>query len=312
MSDESTAGWRANAPAYAKLLLTMVFWGGTWVAARFVVQEVPPLTAAAYRFFVACLCLGALLWAEQGHLPRLDRRQWLAVALLGLTGIFAYNIFFLYGMQHISAGRGALVVALNPAVAALVAWLGFGDAMTPLRGAGVVLAMVGCLFVIGNGDPLAPFQGEIGLGELMILGCVVCWTAYTFIGRSATRTLSPLAATTYGCFAGWLMLCIAAALDGALFVAPDFSWRAWTGIVFLGLFGTALGFTWFNAGVKRIGPARASAFINLVPVFAVLLGVVLLGERLNSSVLFGGALVIGGVILANRRVPARVRLETAA
>jgi drug/metabolite transporter (DMT)-like permease len=146
----------------------------------------------------------------------------------------------------------------------------------------------------------------------MILGCVVCWTAYTFIGRAATRTLSPLAATTYGCFVGWLMLCAAAAVDGAVFVVPDFSWRAWTGILFLGLFGTALGFTWFNAGVKRIGPARASAFINLVPVFAVLLGVVLLGERLSPSVLFGGALVIGGVILTNRRAPLPVRQEAAA
>ena len=89
----------------------------------------------------------------------------------------------------------ALVVALNPVVVALAAWFVGQERMTPTKLAGIAIALAGCLMVIGNGDPLALLHGAVGLGEWLIVGCVLCWTAYTFIGRSATKTLSPLAAT---------------------------------------------------------------------------------------------------------------------
>ena len=71
----------------------------------------------------------------------------------------------------------------------------------------------------------------------------------------------------------------------------------WTSVAFLAVGGTALAFTWFAEGVKRLGAARASAFVNLVPVFAVVQAAVLLDERLGLSVLSGGLLVIVGVWL---------------
>ena len=69
-------------------------------------------------------------------------------------------------------------------------------------------------------------------------------------------------------------------------------------VVFLGLFGTAVGFTWYADGVMRLGATRAGLYINLVPVFAVLQGALLLGERIGAASLAGGLLVIGGVLLA--------------
>ena len=293
----------ATAATYLKLLLAMLFWGGTWIAGRMLVQEVDPLVAAVWRFSIAGISLVALVWWQEGRLPGLSSREWGQVLLLGGTGIFLYNFFFLYGLRHISAGRGALVVALNPVVAACVAWAFFNDRMTPRKGLGIAVAFAGSLLVIANGAPMALLSGEVGLGELLIVGCVFSWVAYTFVGRAAMRTLSPLLATAYGCIAGWLMLLgVLLARDGTgrFTTAPGFSLRAWLCIVFLGFFGTALGFTWFNDGVRRIGAARASAFINLVPVAAVLLGAALLGERLGMPVLAGGALVLGGVWLTNR------------
>jgi drug/metabolite transporter (DMT)-like permease len=77
----------------------------------------------------------------------------------------------------------------------------------------------------------------------------------------------------------------------------EWSAAVWASVVFLAIGGTALGFTWFADGVKRLGAARASAFVNLVPVFAVLQAAVLLDERLGFAVLGGGLLVIAGVWL---------------
>jgi drug/metabolite transporter (DMT)-like permease len=281
--------------------MTALFWGGTWIAGRVAVQEAAPFAVASYRFLIATLGLASLAWWTEGRVPMIrEAGDWVNVVIMGATGIFAYNIFFLYGLRHITASRGALVVALNPVVVALVAWLVFGDRMTVSRAAGILLAMVGSLFVIGNGDPRSVFGGSMGLGEWLIIGCVVCWTLYTFAGRRATRTLSPLAATLYGSLVGWSMLTAGALAEGSLLSIPDFSWRVWVSIAFLGLLGTALAFTWYTDGVKRIGATRAAAFINLVPVAAVLLGAWLLDERLPPAVLAGGALVIVGVYITNR------------
>ncbi len=283
---------------YLKLIGAMFMWGGTWIAGRIVAQELPaPLAAPAIRFLLAGLVLAGYALVTEGRIPRPQTgSEWGVVTGLAMTGIFIYALFFFYGLKHITAGRGALVVALTPVLAALGAWFFGQERMTPLKLLGIGIAMLGCLTVIGNGNPVALLQGEVGVGEWLILGCALCWTAYTFIGRRATKTLSPLAATLWASLLGALFIGLTAFLQGGIELA-DWSWRVWVSVIFLAIGGTALGFTWFADGVKRIGAARASVFVNLVPVFAVLQAAVLLDERLGLAVLGGGLLVIAGVWL---------------
>jgi drug/metabolite transporter (DMT)-like permease len=293
---------------YLKLVITAVIWGGTWVAARYAVQEVAPLGVAVWRFFLAAISLLALVLWHHGRLPALHKRELLLVLGLGASGIFIYNLFFLYGMQHITAGRGALVVATTPVITLLAAaWL-LKEGMTFLKALGSALALAGCLTVIGKGDPLALLQGRVGIGDLLIVGCAFMWSIYTLIGRLGTqslaqRNLGALVMTAYASCAGFLMLLVTALVDNPVQLIPNYSMLAWTAIAFLGLLGTTLGFTWFAAAVQKIGAQRASIFINLVPVAAVLQGALLLGERLDMSALIGGALVIAGVLLTQRQTP---------
>ena len=284
---------------YVKLVLTALFWGGTWIAGRVAVQEAAPMAVASWRFAIATLILGALLVRHEGW-PKWTGRQWLLLAALGLTGIFCYNVFFLYGMKSVEAGRGALVAAFIPAIIALVDSVLFRLPMSPKKALGVALALFGCLLVVTRGHPSVLFAGEVGFGEWLLLGTAVCWVCYTLVSRYCAQRFSALAMTFGGCFTGWLMLTAAALADGSLFAFATTTWRAWSSIVLLGLFGTAIAFTWYSEAIERIGTTRTAAFINLVPVFAVLLGALLLDERLPGAVLAGGALVICGVLLTNR------------
>lgn len=290
---------QATPAIYGKLVATALLWGATWIAGRIAVSEAAPLAVASWRFLIAALALGALLLAHEGW-PRWSRRDWLILAALGASGIFLYNLCFLYGLKLIEAGRGALVVALTPAVIAVADWLLFGATMPPKKALGIALAMFGCLLVVTNGDPARLFNGGVGLGEWLILGCSLLWALYTFVGRRGTKTLSPLAMTFGASLTGWAMLTLAALLQGSLLTLAEASWRGLSATVFLGLFGTALAFTWYAEAVQRIGATRSGAFINLVPVSAVLLGALLLDERLDVFVLAGGALVIVGVVITNR------------
>lgn len=280
----------------------MFMWGGTWIAGRIIAQELSaPLAVGAIRFVVTALVLAgvALLGGNGIPLPQTGR-EWGVVSGLGFFGVFLYGLCFFFGLQHITAGRGALVVALNPVVIALLAWQLGMERMNRRKALGSAVALAGCLTVIGNGNPLALIEGTVGIGEWLIVGCVLSWAAYTFIGRLATKTLSPLATTLYGSLFGALLLGLAALVQGGIEPA-SWSWRIWAAMLFLAIFGTAIAYTWFTEAVHRLGAGHASVFINLVPVFAVLQAALLLDERLGLAVLFGGLLVIAGVWLTTQQ-----------
>jgi drug/metabolite transporter (DMT)-like permease len=285
---------------FVKLVFTALFWGGTWIAGRVAVHEASPLAVASWRFLIASLALGLLLAMREG-LPRWSWREWLTVATLGLSGVFFYNVFFLYGLRLVEAGRGALVVAFIPAIIAVCDWLLFRIPMSRVKAAGVVLAMSGCLLVVTAGHPSRLLTGEVGFGEWLLVGTALSWACYTLLSRYCARRFSPLAMTFGGCFTGWLMLTAAALAEGSLFAFAGATWRGAASVVFLGLFGTAIAFTWYSEAINRIGSTKAAAFINLVPIFAVLLGALILGERLGAAILSGGLLVITGVLMTNRR-----------
>jgi len=288
----------ARTLTYVKLVAAMAMWGGTWIAGRVIAQELSaPLAVAALRFVVAGLVVGGVMLISGGGiaLPK-DRQEWALVWALGFFGIFLYGLCFFFGLQHIPAGRGALVVALNPVVIVLLAWAIGKEGMNRRKALGSAIALAGCLTVIGNGDPLALLQGTVGIGEWLILGCVLSWAAYTFIGWRATGHFSALATTLYASFSGAFLLGLAALVQGDVDLA-GWSWRVWSSMLFLAIFGTAIAYTWFTAAVQQLGAGHASVFINLVPVFAVLQAAVLLDERLGLPVLFGGLLVIAGVWL---------------
>jgi drug/metabolite transporter (DMT)-like permease len=290
---------QATPTLYGKLLLTALFWGGTWIAGRVAVQEAPPLAVASWRFLLASLILGILLVLREGR-PRWSAQQALKLGALGLTGIFLYNLFFLYALKQVEAGRGALVAAFIPAVIALVDGLRLRQPMPPRKLFGITLALFGCLLVVTRGHPTQLFTGELRRGEGLLMGTVLTWVIYTLISRQLSKQFSPLAMTFGACFTGWLMLTVAALAQGSLFALGDMSLRGGSAIVFLGVFGTAISFTWYSEAIARIGTTRAAAFINLVPVFAVLLGALMLDERLGVAVLSGGVLVMAGVWLTNR------------
>lgn len=286
---------------YGKLFLTALFWGGTFVAARVVAQHVAPYSASFLRFFTASLFLIAWILWKEGAFPRLRRRQVIPVVLLGMTGVFAYNVFFFFGMKLITAGRASLIVATNPVFISLLSVLFFRQRLGADKVAGILLGLTGAAIVISGGDPVSIFTGGVGRGDLYLLGCVASWVAYSLIGKVLMKEFSPLAAVTYSCLVGAAALFVPACLEGLLDRIGDLSPRDWIGILYLGFFGTVIGFFWYYEGIRTIGPSRASVFINFVPVSGVFFGWLLLDEVVNISLLAGATLVVAGVCLTNRR-----------
>ncbi len=292
----------ARAGLVIKLILVAIIWGGTFIAGRVVTAEMPSASAALWRYVVASGALLVALLGLEHALPSLSPRQWIGIALLGATGVFAYNLCFMQGLKTVPASRASLIIALNPAMTAVGAAVFLKEHLTRRKIVGIVLALLGAATVITHGRPAAVLDGAVGVGEVLIAGCVVSWVAYTLIGKRMLADLSPLAASTYAAWAGTLMLALATLASGETLLPPHASIAAWIGIAFLGVLGTAVAFVWYYEGLLELGAARAAVFINLVPVSAVALGVLLLGEALEPATIVGGVLVIAGIAMLNRNV----------
>jgi drug/metabolite transporter (DMT)-like permease len=167
-----------------------------------------------------------------------------------------------------------------------------GGALVALAGAGTVLA---------HGAPWRLFATGLTTGDLHILGCVVSWSAYSILNARATRRMEPITAVTWACVAGTLLLALPALQSDVVEHARTATLLDWGNIVFLGVLATGVAFTWYVQGIQAVGAPRAGVFINLVPVCAVLLAWMLLGEPIDFSLVIGGILVLCGVRLANRR-----------
>ncbi|MFO7986954.1 MAG: DMT family transporter [Desulfatiglandaceae bacterium] len=285
---------------YLELIFTAIFWGGTFVAGRIVAPEVGPFSAAFLRFLTASVCLLALNWRSYGggmSLP--DRRLLISLILLGLTGVFSYNVFFFMGLERIEAGRASLIIANNPVFIALFNALIFRERLYPLAVAGILLSLTGAGIVITRGNMVHALEGGVGPGELFMFGCVLSWSAYSLIGRRVLIRLTPLVSVTWASVLGMAALAPPACMEGLFSEIGTLSAPAWMGILYLGIFGTVAGFVLYYRGIREIGPARASQFINLVPVSAILMAALILDEPLTPSLMVGGLLVLTGITLTN-------------
>jgi len=283
---------------YLKLVATMACWGGTFVAGRLLAGVVPPLSAAFLRFSLAALILLVLLYRFEGGFPRLTLRQFGSVLLLGLTGVVGYNLAFFKGLESVTAARAGLIIALNPVGIALTSALLGVEALRPAKSLGVLISVCGALLVISDGQSAVLSIG-VGSGELILLGCVVCWSLYTVLGRRLMHGLSPLAAVTYSALAGALLLAFPALLGGVMTAAGGYGLSAWASLFYLAGFGTVVGFLWYYQAIREIGTVRSGVFINFVPLFAILFGFLLLQEPLTLRLLQGGVLVVSGAWVTN-------------
>ena len=286
---------------YLRLAGVAALWGGTFIAGRIAAPELPHFTISALRFWVAFAILAPLLLVVEKRIPRLSARDLGFTALLALFGLVIYNLLFLGALELIPAGRTALVVALNPILTAMTMAIVFGERLQQHRWLGILLALSGVWIVLSKGDPSLLLQ-RVGRGEWLMLGGACCWAIYTVVGRYALNgeaAASPLALTTVTTLWGALMLTAGMPLEWDGWQIHDISFAAWASIVYLGAGGTALAFVWYAEGLQQLGAARTAVFNNLVPVFGVLFGTLLLGEPLLISMLIGGAVAITGVTLTN-------------
>ena len=285
---------------YVMMLLVPMFWGSAFGITKHVLNELPPLTISAIRVLAAGLLMsGWAAWRGEWDTKPL-RTHWLELTVLGASGVLGYNFFFATGMQYTSAINGALVVVINPVGTALIAVLFLGERGSLRLLSGVLLSMVGVLTVITRGDWTTLQKMSFNYGEILLLGAVASWIVYTTMIKVVTRKVKPIMATTLSTLLGTLMLMLASLSETGWEKLPFVSAQTAFELTWLAIFPSFIAFLLFNLGIKEIGASKASAYINLMPVNAVLIAALFYGETVTPAHVAGMILVMSGVLLTTR------------
>jgi drug/metabolite transporter (DMT)-like permease len=284
----------ANTAAF----VAAVLFGSSVVAVRVAVQEVPPLSLAVLRFGQGGLLLVLLVLATRGQL-RIERRDLPLLTLLGAIFFTVFPVTFNASLRLIEASRGALVLATIPLWSALLARAARRERLVFRQVVGVLLTLAGVGLALSEHG--LDWHGglEALLGDGLMIVTALCGAAYGILAQRAFARYSALTVTTYAMVLGTLLLLPAALVEGLVSVFLRLDGQTVALLVFLGVFGGALGFFLWTFALTRLTPTQVAVYVNLNPLVATVLRAALLAERLTIIFAVGLCAVLLGVLLVN-------------
>ena len=282
------AYWRAL--AHAVLLLTLLVWSFSFLAAARLRQSVGLVESLAARFVPVVLGAGLLLlWRRPLRLPR---SSWWKIAAMAVLGVPAYNLFFFHGLKTVPSGTAALVIALNPVFTAVLARLALGERFGLRKTLGLLLSLAGVFVVIrfGSDKPVDwPY-----LSSALLLACApLSWALYTVIGRRMPAAADALDTTYALLFVGGLPLVAFATPQLASTLAFDTG--ALVAALYLALPCTLFGYAAWIWALKRLPAGEVAAFVFLNPPLATLWAWLFEGQPLRAPFVIGAFVLLVGV-----------------
>ena len=287
--------------AYLDLTAAMVIVGSSAVAGKLVIAELPVFLAMGIRFLIAALAAMALLkWREGALLPRLSPRSWLVFLAQACCGVLVFNALLLLGLRHTTAAHAGLITSTTPACMGLMAWAFLKERPTvrTLLGIAAAVAGVGILNLAGTGDA-GPDGSDALLGNLFVLGAVVGESAFLLLRKGVRQAVSPLGAATAVSLAGLVLF-----LPGALVQAVGFDFGSVTGpvwgvLAYYGLCVSVLAYLFWFRGIVEVSGQAAGVFTGIMPVSALVLSALVLGEPLGWEHFAGLGLVLVAICLTS-------------
>lgn len=284
---------RLDGRALLAIAIALLTWSSAYAAIAFALPAFNPGEVAFARLLIASLCFALLLNVKRIPLPA--RRDWPQLALLGVLGLTVYHLCLNYAQTRIASGTASILISLVPAATAAVSALWMGERLPLRTWVGLAIALGGTVLVV-----LASGQ-QVKLDPIALLVLVsVLAAAIFFVGQKPLfQRNSMLGVTAFTFFAATLAsVPFGWHLPQALGAA---SWPRIAALLWLGVAPTFVGYLAWNLAVNRASASRVSSFIYLSPPIALLIGWLWLHEVPNAMILVGGAITIGGVILANAR-----------
>lgn len=292
---------------HLSLLLTAMIWGATFVAVKYVVDQVGPEGVVLLRVGLSSTCFILLLGLTWRTLPRMPASIWRRLVLIAFCGSVVNNMAIAWGQSYLAAALASLIVTSNPIFTTIISRLLLGEPLTRRKLSGIAIACTGFLIVLlyGSGEARFSVDNAVGIGILVF--APLGWATYTVLSKPLLREYEPHVVAGLTAIIGAIMLSPLLIFNLQIVEqAADFTWRTWLAAFTMSVLAIFVAYILWYRGLRQLEPTQVAVYVYLVPFFGVLFSWLLLGERITAFLLLGGATILTGVIVTNsgRRPPA--------
>jgi len=295
-----------TAVLYALIFLMVAFWSGNYIAGKIALRAFSPMMLAGLRIgFAGVMILPLYVWERHVAHVRLRAVPRLAMPrllMLGLFGVTLNQVLFIVGLSRTSVAHAAILIGLTPIQVLIVAGLRGQERITARKAVGMAIALAG-VAVLKLFEPSG--AGTTGadatwIGDFVVLLAGLCFALFTVFGKEVTNQYSTITMNTYAYVGGAVALLPITLWEAARQPLAHIGTGAWLAAIYMALFPSVVAYLIYYHALAHMTASRVSAFSYLQPVFASLMGIAILHERLGAPVVAGGMVILGGVYLAER------------
>ncbi len=281
-----------------KLLFAVFVWGLSFIATKRALVEVSPVVIVFIRQILGILFLAfVIIKQKKSFSVNLKKEKW----IIALAAIACFHLWIqVTGLQWTTASHTGWIVGITPVFMVIMGLVFFNEKVTFTQTTGIIISFLGLIFLVSKGD-FTSLDFIKNKGDLLIITSSVTWSVYSLASKKATLTLSPVTTTFY------LFVIV------ALIIAPftinqknisdvvNLSFGGWGSILFLGILCSGVAYTLWAQALSEMDASRVGAFLYIEPFVTFFGSWLLLNEQISILTLTSGLIIIGGVVIVNRK-----------
>ena len=286
--------------AYLAIIVTTVLWSSSLIFAKIIFAEVGPIVFVALRYTLACPFL-LVITLQHKKKQTIDdvKNNWKILLVAGLSGPFISQILQYIGLELTTASDAFLLLNLTPIFAVILAAPVLNEKITNEKVVGLVLATIGAMLIVMNTNPeSASFDIWRLLGDLIVIVSTFFFAINGIAGKLAIKSVDAISTTFYSTLFAVPFIWISATLLDDVTVLFTMSAQAWLVLIWVAIVNTVVAFILYYESMKHIEASLVQIMLNLIAVWGVLMSILVLNESVTYLQIFGGAVTVIGVIIA--------------
>ena len=278
------------------MIIATLFFSGAFIAGKFSVAEFPVFSLTFFRFLIAAIILFVILKIKKIDLS-LEIKDIPRIISLSLLGMVGYHVFFFTALKYTSSVNTSLIAAMNPIITTLMASIVLKEKVPQKAIGGILISFSGVALIVTNGSFEVIRNMSFNIGDIYMLLGIISFSFYFIILKGIVGRIEPIKLTFYVFFFCVLLLVPMVIYEDPMSYLPNTTSSGWGSLLYMSIFASVGAYLIQQISVKRIGPAKTSLYVNLVPLFSMIMAYFILGEIITLPKIFAGAMIISGVLI---------------